>query len=284
MATEAELIRLLEQVTYDPRLKVTEGFTPFRNALRADADGIVLQFLNREMPQLQGEIRGGIAFAIAEYYWLTGDVEHLRQLYYREDVDVKESVLNALTGEPGSNPQMGPAIVQLAIEGMSDDSAKVRQTACQVVQNQCAWGSEVTAAVPPLRSLLKDASEDVRYFAAYAVGKLAKGRYDMESHIAGLEANMKSGNIHLRAASAWALWQMSRFKHDIGLAIAGLARLLADRGDYNEPRKRAAGALLHHAKKSAKNAAEVKHQVKKVGLVSNYKEVRRFLKQLGELS
>jgi hypothetical protein len=198
-------------------------------------------------------------------------------------VDVQESVLDALTGDPRSNPQMGPAIVQLAIEGMSNASAKVRSTACSVVQNQCAWGNNVTAAVVPLRSLLEDVSDDVRYFAAYAVGNLAKRRYDMASHIAGLRANVKSGNIHLRAASAWALWQLSRFKHDIGPAIAGLARLLADRDEYNEPRKRAAGALLHHARKSAKNAAEVKQQVKKVGLDSDFKEVKRFLEQLGKL-
>ncbi|HZL90703.1 MAG TPA: hypothetical protein VFB96_20205 [Pirellulaceae bacterium] len=284
MATEAELALLLDKLTFDRRLNVVEGLTPFRNALRADADGNVLRFLNRQISELQGERRGGIAFAIAEHYRLTGNVEELRRLFFREDVYVKEPVLDALTGEPGSNSDMGAAIVQLAIEGMSDASEKVRSTACRVVQNQCAGDSDVTAAVLPLRSLLDDASDDVRYFAAYAVGNLAKTGYDMVSHIASLTANMKSGSIHLRAASAWALWQLSRSKHDIGPAIAELAQLLADRGDYNEPRKRAAGALLNHAKKSSKNASQVKQQVKKTRLDSNFKEVNRFLEQLGRIS
>ncbi len=283
MSTEAQIARMLEQVKYDARMKVIEGLTPFRDALRKDADGSVLRFLNRRMPELQGGIRGGIAFAIAEHYLLTGDVENLRTLFCREDVDEKARVLDALWGDPRSNPQMGPAVVQLAVEGMSEASPKVRSSACRVVQNQCAWGSDVMAAVPRLRSLLEDASDDVRCFAAYAVGNLAKRRYDMESHIADLVANVKGRNIHLRAASAWALWQLSRFKHDIGPAIAELARLLSDRDECNEPRKRAAGALLHHAKKSASNAAQVKQQVKKVGLDADCKEVKRFLEQLGKL-
>jgi threonine dehydratase len=67
----------------------------------------------------------------------------------------------------------------------------------------------------------------------------------------------------------------------IGPAVTALVRLLAssDDGD-DEARKNAAGALLHHARKSADNQEQVTRCVNDANLDGSRKEVRRFREQL----
>lgn len=283
MATLSELKRLLALVVWDARLSVTEGLTPFRNLLEHDADGRVLRFLNRELPKLQGERRGAIAFAVAENYRRRGDLKNLRDLFATDDDHVKRSVLDALQGEPGSNPQMGPAIVQMAIQSMGHASPAVRTVACSVIQNQCAWGVDVKDAIAPLQHLLKDANQRVRHQASYAVGTLAKRKYNMSDCIPQLRRNIKHNVLYVREASAWALWHLSRGRHDISSAVPELVWLLTDEDEYNGPRKQAAGALIHHAKKSPDNAADVKNRVRAAKLNEEHKEIRRLVGDLGKL-
>jgi hypothetical protein len=283
MATLTELKRLLALVVWDPRLSVTEGLTPFRDLLEHDADGHVLRFLNRELPKLQDQKRGAIAFAIAENYRRKGDVKKLQELFAIDDENVKSSVLDALQGEPGSNPQMGPAIVQMAIQAARDASPAVRTVASSVIQNQCAWGVDVKDAIAPLQDLLEDANPRVRHQAAYAAGNLAKRKYNMSACIAQLRTNVKHSVLYVREASAWALWHLSRSRHDISSAVHELVWLLTDEDEYNGPRKQAAGALIHHAKKSPENAAVIRDRVRAAALDEEHKEIRRFVSDLGQL-
>ena len=112
MAASTELSRLLLLVEWDTRLSVVEGLDAFRDLLEDDADRHVLRFLTRALPKLQGQRRGGIAFVIAEHYRINGDLKKLQKLFATDDADFKKSVLDALQGEPGPNPQMGLGIVQ----------------------------------------------------------------------------------------------------------------------------------------------------------------------------
>jgi HEAT repeat protein len=283
MATLTELKRLLALVVWDSRLSVTEGLTPFRNLLEHDADGHVLRFLSRELPNLQGQKRGAIAFAIAENYRRNGEMKKLQELFATDDENVKSSVLDALQGEPGSNPQMGPAIVQMAIQAMSLASPAVRTVASSVIQNQCAWGVDVKDAIGPLQELLKDENQRVRHQASYAVGNLAKRKYNMSACIPHLRRNVKHSVLYVREASAWALWHLSRSRHDISSAVPELIWLLTDENEYNGPRKQAAGALIHHAKKSPENAAAVRDRVRAAALDEEHKEIRKFASDLGTL-
>jgi hypothetical protein len=283
MVASSELGRLLSLVVFDASLSVVEGLDAFRDLLQKDSDGRVLRFLKREMTKLEGKQRGGVAFVIAEHYRRRGDLKNLRKLFAINDAEVKQSVLNALWEEPGSNPQMGPGIVQLAIQATDDPSPGVRTEACYVFQNQCAWGVDVSGAVTPLQSLLNDRSNRVRHQAAYAVGNLAKGKYDVSRNVAPLRRNVRHRDTYVRESSAWALWQLSRHKHEIGSAVPELVQLLTDDEEWDGPRKNAAGALLHHARKSAANAKQVNERVKSVCLDLKRKEIKRFLEQLASL-
>ncbi len=278
-----ELERLLSLVELRAEVNCIEGLDEFRRLLEKDSDGRVLRFLTQAVQKLVGRKRGGIAFVIAERYRQTGDLKSLRKLFATDDPYVKESVLNALWEKPGSNPAIGPGIVKLAIESATHPALEVRSEACSVLQNQCAWGVDVSAALGPLQSLLKDQKDRVRRQAAYAVGNFAKGKYDMPEHIVLLGRNVKYRDKFVREASAWALWQLSRCKHDIGPAVPELVWLLTDPEEYNEPRKKAAGALIHYAKKSADNRDQVKESVREVNLDLKRKEIRRFLDELGSL-
>lgn len=275
MPTTSELRHLLSLVRFDARLSSMEGLAPFRNLLEQDSDGSVLRFLNQELPRLEGKKRGGIAYALAEHHRQTGNLKSLQQLYADDDVEVKASVLNALWGEPGSNPEMGPGIVQLAIDGANHDSPAVRTEACSVFQNQCGWKVDVSGAVAPLYRLLSDDSNRVRSQAACAIGNLAKRKYDMSEHVSRLGQNTRQNDISVRNDSVWALWQISRSQCDIGIAVPELVQLLADDDDWNGPRKNAAGALLHHARKSSQNREHVMQCLQMVPLDPKHKEIRR---------
>jgi hypothetical protein len=281
--TTAELRRLLSLVEFNERLHVHEGITPFRSLLERDADGHVAQFLRDEFAGLVGKRRAAIAFVLAEHYRLTGDLARLAKLYADDDPEAKRMTLNALWGSPGSNPEMGPGIVQLALDGACHPDSAVRTEACYVIQNQCAWKTDVDVAVEPLRRLLDDASDRVRMQAACAVGNLAKRKYDLSGHIAPLGRNLCCRDASVRNYSAWALWQLSKHKRDIGAAAFDLAQALMADDEWSAPRKNAAGALLHHAKKSPANIAQVRQHLASVRLNSQYAEVRRLTEQLASL-
>lgn len=284
MATATELRHLLSLVQFDARLNCMEGLTPFRNLLAHDSDGSVVRFLNRELPKLEGKRRGGIAWALAEHYRQAGNLQSLQKLYANDDSEVKASVLNALWGQPASTPEMGPDIVRIAIDATSHASADVRAEACSVIQNQCGWKVDVSAAVAPLLRLLSDDSERVRSHAACAVGNLAKRKYDVSHHVVPLGHNLRHKDVSVRNYSAWALWQISRAKHDIGDAVHELVQLLADNEDWNDPRKNAMGALLHHAKKASGNLEHVRRCLKKVRLDPENQQIQRFQEQLARMN
>lgn len=283
MATTSELRQLLTLVQFDARLNCTEGLDAFRELLRDDPDGTVVRFLNRELPRLEGQRRGGVAWVLAEHYLQSGDLASLQQLFSDEDADVKSNVLNALWGDPGSTPEVGPGIVQLAIDATRHSSPEVRAAACSVIQNQCGWKVDVSNAVAPLLRLLSDDSDQVRMNAACAVGNLAKRKYDLSQHVVPLGHNVRSQDISVRNYSAWALWQISRSKQEIGAAIPELAGLLTDDEGWKDPRKNALGALLHHAQKTPDNREQVRRCLHAVELDPTCKLIQRFQKQLAEM-
>ena len=280
MVTASELRQLLSLVQFDARLNCMDGLTAFRNLLEQDSDGSVVRFLNRELPKLEGQRRGGIAWALAEHYRQIGNLQSLQKLYANDDSEMKASVLNALWGQPGSTPEIGPGIVRLAIDATSHASSEVRAEACSVIQNQCGWKLDVSKAVTPLLRLLSDDSDRVRSQAACAVGNLAKRKYDVSLHIVPLGHNVRHKDVSVRNYCAWALWQISRGKHDIGDAVPELVQLLTDDDDWNDPRKNAVGALLHHAQKASGNLGQVRRCLKMVRLDPKYKQIQRFQEQL----
>src|SRR5690606_29511649 len=132
----------------------------------------------------------------------------------------------------------------------------------------------------PLRRLLDDASDRVRMQAACAVGNLAKRKYDLSGHIAPLGRNLHCRDASVRNYSAWALWQLSKHKRDIGAAAFDLAQALMADDEWSGPRKNAAGALLHHAKKSPENIAQVRQHLASIRPNLKYAEVRRLVEKL----
>jgi HEAT repeat protein len=284
MVNNTELRRLLSLVEFRADINHVEGLDEFRSLLEKDSDGHVLRFLRRALQKLEGQRRGGIAFVIAEHYRKIGDVKRLHRLIVSDDECVRESVLDALWGEPGSNPEMGPAIVQMAIDAADDLSPGVRTQVSWVLRNQCDHGIDVTEGVAPLRSLLKDRNSKVRQQAARAVAAFAKAKYDMRACIPQLRRNVKNKKFYVRESSAWALWQLSRYKHDISSAVPDLVWVLTNDEEYNEERKQAVGALIHHAKKSVDNAAQVIECAGGVTLNGDRKEIKRFVNQLASLT
>lgn len=285
MPDSAELARLLSLVTYDSRLKYVDGLQPFRSMLRAEPDDSVLRFLTRALVGLEGEVKGGVAFVIAEHYLATGSLLALERLFATDEADVKASVLGGLWGEPpASSPEMGPGVVALALEATAHSAPNVRAAACSAIQNQCAWGVDVSPTCGALLSLLGDPDGNVRMQAACAVGNLAKRKYDVSLHVSALQRNLSDQVSYVRAYSAWALWQLSRSRHDIGRAVPELVRLLASRDTEDDnSRKSAAGALLHHGGKSAENRQRVRQAVESADLDRSRKGVRRFEDQLAHL-
>lgn len=283
MASVLELRKLLSLVQFDSRLNCMEGLTAFRNLLERDSDGSVERFLNQELLNLDGKRRGGIAWVLAEHYRQGGNFPSLQELYANDDSEVKVSVLNALWGPPGSTPEMGSGIVRLAIDATSHAASEVRAEACSVIQNQCGWKVDVSEAVTPLIRLLSDDCDHVRSQAACAVGNLAKRKYDLSLHIVPLSRNVRHKDVSVRNYCAWALWQLSRGKHDIGNAVPDLVQLLTDDQDWNDPRKNAVGALLHHAQKASGNLEQVRRSLKMVRLDSKNKQIQRFQKQLAAM-
>jgi len=250
---------------------------------------------------LPDKVRGGIAFALGERYLGIGDLAAIQALYELPDVEIQKSVLNALWSEPYAVAGMGDGIVALAVQGTQHADAGVRAEAASVVQNQSAWGVSVAAAIEPLERLLTDAAPRVLQQAGYAVGNVsrltraerrkqaaaagnaAQEKCDLTAHISPLTVNVRHEDIYVRKASAWALWQLSKQRYDISDTVTNLAHVLASADDYSDPRKFAAGALIHHARKSAEDRDVVRRSVACESLDAGRKEIARFLNELGEL-
>jgi HEAT repeat protein len=280
MTRIVKLEQLLSRVEYRAEYDAVEGINEFRTLLETDPKGEVHRFLSRAFTKLEGKVQGGIAFVLAEHYRKNGMIANFQDLFASGDENVRESVLNALWGEPGESPEMGRAIVEMAIAAATDPSPGVRTEVAYVLQNQSGWGVDVAAGIDALPSLLKDADARVKQQAAYAVGNLAKRKYDLSNCIAQLRRNVKNKDVHVRESSAWALWQLSRYKHDIAAAVPELVWLCSDKEDYDKPRKNAAGALLHHCKKSSQNCKAVRARVNETTLDTGRKEIRKFLSDI----
>jgi hypothetical protein len=223
--------------------------------------------------------------AVAAFYRATalreaGDLDGLRKLFQTGDAAVKAGVLNGLQLEPGNNPDMGPGIIAMAVEGASHSSAEVRTWACFVFQSQSGWGVDCTSVVRPLLALLGDSDAEVRRMAAFATGHVYKRRFDFAPHFTALRGLLRDKALYVPEAAAWALAKMSRGRYDIGRAVADLVRVLASRQDYSEPRKEAARALLHHARKSPEARDHVIEALAVAKLDPERKEVKRFLDKL----
>lgn len=212
-----------------------------------------------------------------------GDLAALQRLFRSGDAAVKAGVLNGLAGEPGRNPDMGPGIMALAVEGARHPSPEVRCWACSVFQNQNSWGVDVATAVAPLLTLLGDPDAEVRRMAAFATGNVNKRRFDFAPHFTALRRLLLDEALYVPEAAAWALAKMSRARFDIGPAVPELVRVLATSQDYDEPRKKAASALLHHAKRSPEARDQVERAIAGVALETRRKEVKRFLDNISDL-
>jgi hypothetical protein len=284
MAVLAELRRLLSRMGEQAGSNSSEDFFELEALVGRDSAGHAVRFLERELPKLAVPVRRGAANVVAGRHLENGDLKKLQELFATGDADVKASVLDALCGEPRANRALvGPGIVALAVQGLRHPAWAVRMAACSTVMNQCDWKVDVSGAVGPLGPALRDRSNTVRMQAAYTVGHLARRRYDVAQHLPALRRNVTHKDKFVRESSAWALYLLSRHKHDIGAAVPDLVQSLTDDEAWEGPRKNAAAALLHHARKSPANAGQVRECVAGVRLDRGRKEINTFLQQLARV-
>lgn len=143
------------------------------------------------------------AFHCATRLRETGDLAGLKELFRTGDAAIKAGVLDGLQLDPGDNPEMGPGIIALAIEGASHSSPEVRRWACYVFQAQDGWGVDVAPVVRPLLALLSDCDAEVRRMAAYATGNLCKRKFDWSRHLTALLHLLRDGELYVPEAAAW---------------------------------------------------------------------------------
>lgn len=273
------LSRLLSALASDDDVDATLALSQIGFMLEKKTAARTAALLDAELKKLRGRARSQVVYVLAQYHRKRGDLASVRRHFKNKDAQVRASVLNALW-EAGPTAEVGTGIVALALQGARDPAPNVRSEACRVFQNQNEHG-DVSAAVDVLPALLTDAVAEVRGAAAYATGNLAKKKLALAKLVAPLARGVADEDEFVPNASAWALWQLSRHGFDIGAAVRALVRLLANpEGDWKEPHTRAAGALIHHAKKSSTAAALVKKAVTAQKLRPRGKIVERFLEQL----
>lgn len=281
MASREEMQQLLKSACSDDRRVAEKASFELRRLLRSSDAVAALTFLVTEIPKVEAAKRGCLAFPLAEYYLKQGRQAELESLVNDPDAAIRESAFNALWGTAPA--EMGPAIVAWVSRGITDPAPEVRAESCRVVQNQSANGVDVTTVVPQVIASLSDRNADVRSAAAYAVGNLAKKKYPVAAALTQLRRNLKHRHQQVRGSSAWAIWQMSRYRTDIGKAIGDLLRMMSrpDEGGYYI--QHAAGAVLHHARKSAENADQVQTLVEPIAWDRNVPELSRFLEKLAAI-
>lgn len=280
MIAAAELTELLSHVTHNRGYNAVDGLDPFRHLLDGDSAPAVRGFLERELPDLESRIQSAIAFVLAEHLFREDDLPALQRQYASDHAEVKQGTLGALTGKPRAGSETGPGVVRLALEGCSHPAPGVRAEACRVLMNQCAWKIEVSEGREPLLALLSDPNAEVQQAATAAVGHLALHKYDMTPHILPLCANLAHEKSWMQDISAWALWSLSRARHDVSAAVPPLLTLLWTEQEWNGPQRRAAGALLHYAKKSAANAAALREALREFDGRPAPKEAAKLLSYL----
>ena len=117
MVTPSESKRLLLLVK-PSRCGSTEGLDAFRDLLQVDTTGCVLRFIQGEIQRTEGQVRGGLAYVLAEHYCGKGDLPRLQGLFETDDALMKKFVLNGLWGRPGPQAGMAEGIVAMAIEAI----------------------------------------------------------------------------------------------------------------------------------------------------------------------
>lgn len=278
--TPEELERLLAGITYRRDFSAFENYGELRDLLECDERGQVLDYLWAAMKRMPEETRGAVVFIVAERLFQSGDERRLRELAASGDSTVVYYTLNGLWGKPPDSAKVGPLIVDLAISGAQSPDARVRAEVCRLLQNHCAWKVDVRGAAGQLPKLLADSVDSVRRAASFAVGHLAKRKYDLLALLPLLRRNAIDESIQVREGAAWALAQMTRAKFDIGSAVPELVAVLQTPDAYSELYRAATGALLHHAKKSSDARKQVRAALAKVRLDMALKTIKKFVGEI----
>ncbi|HND56504.1 MAG TPA: hypothetical protein PLV92_29000, partial [Pirellulaceae bacterium] len=177
--TPEELERLLAGITYRRDVSAFENYGELRDLLECDTHGQVLEYLWAAMERMSEETRGAVVFIVAERLFQLGDERRLRELAASGDSTVVYYTLNGLWGKPRDPTRIGPLIVDLVVGGAQSPDDRVRAEVCRLLQNHCAWKVDVRGAVGQLPKLLADPVDSVRRAASFAVGHLAKRKYDL---------------------------------------------------------------------------------------------------------
>ena len=274
------LERLLAGITYRRELSAFENHSELSELLEDDADGTTLEYLYGAIGRMPSETRGAVVAMVAGRLFELGDERRIRELLATDDASVQYFALFAFTGRPTASATLGPLVVSLAIAATRSVDARVRAATCVVIQNQCAWKVDVKNALEPLQRLLSDRVDSVRRAAAFALGHLAKHRYQVGPLLPDLRRTLVDSSVQVREGAAWAVAQFSRAKGDISSAVPELLQALQTPEAYYELLRAAAGALTHHAKKSTADRHQVRAELAKVTLDMTLKPVRKLVDEI----
>jgi hypothetical protein len=284
MSTIGELETLLAHAPYDSDVQFVGYSGEITKALESDSD-TAIRLLMREILGASGKKRSVLTYILVQHLVSVGDLANIGILWAEDDPQVREAVLNGMAYAHCPNVEVETAIVNIAVAGSESPVPSIRKMTCHLLKERSTKEVDMTAAINSLYRLLSDESQAVRHMACYAIGHFAKiSRYDLNRFIELLRDNAEHTHVHVRDAAGWALWQFSRHKYSIAIAVPQLLAILNDPDSYNEPRKKAVGALLHHAKKSAENAQSVLALVKQHPFDVRHKETLKFVEQLNALS